>query len=386
MKPENTPPELSVEDIFECLMESREPRFAKQYQIRVADKNLEQKKVIVSDPAPTGQQILEAANYFPSNDYILLMKQSTGMLEEVNLSEVVDVYHRGVEQFIAFESDRIFYFELNGRRYPWGSSTISEKALRVVGNISSDQELWLEQRQSADLKLAAESNVDLSASGLEKVYSAKVSWKLNVQGVLIESDEPTIVASDAMVAAGFNPADGWMLFLKVKGEPKKPISVEDVIDLTTPGIEKLRMTPAEIINGEQMLCVKSDFSLLEKDTDYLNKLGFEWETLMDGGRRWLIIRNYTLPNGYNHEKVDMAIDIPAAYPGAALDMFYCFPSLKLDSGTVIAQTSCHMSIAGKSYQRWSRHLNGKTRWNPLTDSVMTQMAVIEESILREVAI
>ncbi|WP_140386493.1 multiubiquitin domain-containing protein, partial [Vibrio parahaemolyticus] len=317
MKPENTPPELSVEDIFECLMESREPRFAKQYQIRVADKNLEQKKVIVSDPAPTGQQILEAANYFPSNDYILLMKQSTGMLEEVNLSEVVDVYHRGVEQFIAFESDRIFYFELNGRRYPWGSSTISEKALRVVGNISSDQELWLEQRQSADLKLAAESNVDLSASGLEKVYSAKVSWKLNVQGVLIESDEPTIVASDAMVAAGFNPADGWMLFLKVKGEPKKPISVEDVIDLTTPGIEKLRMTPAEIINGEQMLCVKSDFSLLEKDTDYLNKLGFEWETLMDGGRRWLIIRNYTLPNGYNHEKVDMAIDIPAAYPGAA---------------------------------------------------------------------
>ncbi|TON07525.1 hypothetical protein CGH64_24365, partial [Vibrio parahaemolyticus] len=163
MKPENTPPELSVEDIFECLMESREPRFAKQYQIRVADKNLEQKKVIVSDPAPTGQQILEAANYFPSNDYILLMKQSTGMLEEVNLSEVVDVYHRGVEQFIAFESDRIFYFELNGRRYPWGSSTISEKALRVVGNISSDQELWLEQRQSADLKLAAESNVDLSA-------------------------------------------------------------------------------------------------------------------------------------------------------------------------------------------------------------------------------
>ncbi|TON96534.1 prokaryotic E2 family E, partial [Vibrio parahaemolyticus] len=71
----------------------------------------------------------------------------------------------------------------------------------------------------------------------------------------------------------------------------KPISVEDVIDLTTPGIEKLRMTPAEIINGEQMLCVKSDFSLLEKDTDYLNKLGFEWETLMDGGRRWLIIRN-----------------------------------------------------------------------------------------------
>ncbi len=385
MKPENTQPKLSVEDITECLMENREPRLAKQYQINVADKNLEPSQVLVSDPMPTGQQILEAANYFPTSDYILLMKQSTGMLEEVNLSEGVDIYHRGVEQFIAFKSDRIFYFELNDRRYPWGASDISEKALRSVGNISSKQALWLEQKQSADLLLGAESNLDLSASGLEKVYSAKCSWKLNVQGVLIESNEPTIVASDAMVAAGFNPADDWMLFLKVKGEPKRSIDVNDVIDLTTPGIEKLRMTPAEIRNGEQAICLKSDFSLLDKDADYLNKLGFEWETIMDGSRRWLIVRNYSLPTGYNLKQVNIAIDIPAAYPGAALDMFYCFPSLRLESGAAIAQTSCHMSIAGHSYQRWSRHLNGKTRWNPLTDSVMTQMAVIEESILREVA-
>ncbi|WP_099610063.1 multiubiquitin domain-containing protein [Vibrio fujianensis] len=385
MKQQDLQSELSVEDTTECLLENREPRSAKQYQIRVVDQNFEPKMVLIADPTPTGRQILEASDFSPANDYILLMKQNTGMLEEVNLSEVVDVYHRGVEQFIAFESDRVFYFELNGKRYPWGAENISEKALRAIGNIPPKQALWLEQKQAADLLLDTDANLNLSASGLEKVYSAKRSWRLNVQGVQIVSDEPTIVASDAMIAAGFNPADDWMLFLKVKGEPKKPIGVDYVIDLTTPGIEKLRMTPAEIRNGEKALCVKSDFSLLEKDTDYLNKLGFEWETLIDNGRRWLIIRNYTLPSGYNHEKVDIAIDIPAAYPGAALDMFYCFPALRLESGAVIAQTSCHMSIVGQSYQRWSRHLNGKTKWNPLTDSVMTQMAVIEECILREVA-
>lgn len=385
MKEKDLQSELLVEDITKCLLEKREPRLAKQYKICVSNQDLDPQNIRISDPTPTGRQILEASNYSPVNDYILLMKQDTGMLEEVNLSEVVDVYHRGVEQFIAFESDRVFYFELNGKRYPWGAATISEETLRVIGKIHKKHALWLEQKQTADQLLDTGTKLDLSASGLEKVYSAKRDWKLNVQGVQIASDEPTIVASVAMVAAGFNPADDWLLFLKVKGEPKKPIGVNDVIDLTTPGIEKLRMTPAEIKNGEQAICLKSDFALLDKDTAYLNQLGFLWETQIDKGRRWLIIHNYMLPTGYNHEKVDIAIDIPVAYPGAALDMFYCFPSLRLETGAIIAQTSCHMPIDEKSYQRWSRHLNGKTRWNPLTDSVMTQVAVIEESILREVA-
>ncbi|EAM5217766.1 hypothetical protein FD430_24505 [Salmonella enterica] len=41
-------------------------------------------------------------------------------------------------------------------------------------------------------------------------------------------------------------------------------------------------------------------------------------------------------------------------------------------------------MLGNSYQRWRRHLNGTTRWNPLTDSVTTHLAVVEESLLREV--
>lgn len=379
-----TVPPIQLEDILACLREQRPPRPANQYQIVVSNEHLEQKAVCIDDPVPTGQQILEAAGHTPANNYVLLMLQGTGTLEEVNLSETVDVYQQGIEQFIAFESDRIFYVELNGKRFPWGAKHISETVLRSLGDISSEQSLWLEQRKTKDVLLESGDKVDLSESGLERIYSEKRSWVLNVHGVRITSEQPTILASEAMQAAGFNPAEGWILILKVKGEPKQSITVNDVIDLTKPGIEKLRLTPAEINNGEAATDLRSDFALLEKDADYLNTLGIKWETLIDNRRRWLIIRDYLLPAGFNYEVADIAIDIPASYPDAAIDMFYCNPALKLASGTVIEQTASHVSISGITYQRWSRHLNGATRWNPLTDSVITQMAVVEESLLREV--
>lgn len=375
---------IPVEDINECLSEHRPPRYAEKYRVAVADHNLAQQRVFIEDPVPTGRQILEASNLFPTEDYMLLMRQTSGMLEEINLSETIDVYQQGVEQFIAFESDRIFYFELNGRRMPWGTSQISENALRSIGNVQSDLALWLSHRNTEDQMLNEGDNVDLSEKGLEKIYSKPRPWKLNVHGVLITSDEPTILASEAMQLAGFDASEEWNLILKVKGEPKKPISINDVIDLSLPGVEKLRLMRKEIINGEKPINLCSDFALLGKDTAYLNALEILWETKVDGQRRWLILKDYPLPDGYNHKNVDIAVEIPLAYPDAALDMFYCNPPLQLGSGKTIDRTESKQVIDGKSYQRWSRHLSSATRWNPKYDSVITQMTVIEESLLREV--
>jgi hypothetical protein len=375
---------VPLEDLKSCVSKKTPPRSADKYQIEVIDQDFNVHSVFIDDPIPTGRQILEAANHSPVNEYMLLMFQETGMLEEVNLSEKVDIYQQGVEKFIAFLSDRIFYFELDGRRYPWGSKFINEAELRAVGRISEGYELWMEYRKEKDKRLGQGDKVDLSENGLEKIYSESRSWELNVHGVRIKSDKPTILASEAMEMAGFNPAEGWILILKVKGEPKQSITINDAIDLTTPGIEKLRLTPAEVNNGETATVLSTVFPLLEKDALYLNNLGQQWETIIDGRRRWLILRNYALPCGYNHVKTDIAIDIPAAYPDAAIDMFYCFPPLRLTSSVVIPQTSVNVLIEGRNYQQWSRHLNGITRWNPLTDSVITQMAVIEESLLREV--
>ncbi len=374
---------VPLEEIAAACREGRPLRSADSYQIEVADETMQTQQVLISDPRPTGRQILEASGLAPSEDYMLLMIRQSGMLEEVNLSENTDIYHLGVEQFIAFKNDRIFYFNLNGRRFPWGADQVNEQVLRKIGDIPETHAIWIERTSEPDHVLVDNESVDLAQAGLEKLYSKPKSWKLNVQGVTVTSDNPTILASDALQSAGFNPDKGWILILKVKGEPKQSINLNDQIDLRKPGIEKLRLTPAEINNGEAAASLMN-FALLEKDRNYLDAQELKWETIMDHGRRWLIIRDYCLYKGYNHKRVDMASEIPTTYPDAAIDMFYVCPSLTLENGGLIPQTESTVNICGETYQRWSRHLNGATRWNPSTDSVITHLAVIEECLLREV--
>ncbi|HAJ21131.1 MAG TPA: hypothetical protein DCL95_13935, partial [Rhodospirillaceae bacterium] len=55
-------------------------------------------------------------------------------------------------------------------------------------------------------------------------------------------------------------------------------------------------------------------------------------------------------------------------------MFYCHPQLVRANGSSIAQTDSRVDIQGVPHQMWSRHLNGSTRWNPASDSVLTHIA------------
>ena len=205
-------------------------------------------------------------------------------------------------------------------------------------------------------------------------------WKLNVQGVIIDSPTPEIVVHDAIKLAGFNPDTPWIIVLKVAGEPRREVDLSFVIDLRHQGIEKLRLTPRQINNGEMGASRRVDFELLPQDVQHLDHLGLRWETLIDGGRRWLILRNYPLPAGYRSSVADVAIEVPVSYPGAQLDMFYCHPPLALNSGAAIPQTQCVETITGQPFQRWSRH----RQWDLARDTLATHLALVDESLRREV--
>lgn len=205
-------------------------------------------------------------------------------------------------------------------------------------------------------------------------------WKLNVQGVIIESPQPEIVVRQAIKQAGFNSDTPWIIVLKVAGEPKREVDLSFVIDLRHKGIEKLRLTPKQINNGEMGAKRRVEFSLLPQDEDHLDHLGLAWETLIDAGRRWLIIRNYPLPAGYRTPVADIAIEVPVSYPSAQLDMFYCRPPLALQSGTTIPQTQQLETITSLPFQRWSRH----RQWDAARDTLATHLALVDESLRREV--
>jgi len=357
---------------------------AESYRLRLWDGDGFDEKRSLSDAEPTGRQILEAFDRFPADEHVLLYLPRNGKLEEINIDETLDLRAHCPERFFAFKTDRLLNFVANGRRFSWGAPKIAVALIRLVARIQEDETLFLERPDAPDKELADDDAVRLSGKGLERLVSRQPSWKLNVQGVLLTLTTPIVVVKDALKQAGFDPNKDWIVILKRKGEAKLQVALTDAIDLTLPGIEKLRLTPAQINNGEAHTAPPREFALLEKDEAYLNERNLHWETFVEGGRRWLLLRNFVLPKGYNYPVVDIAIDVPLAYPRAEIDMFHCSPHLTLSTGRVIGETSGRTAIAGQTFQQWSRHLNGQTRWNPAIDSVMTHIAVIEAALLKEV--
>lgn len=215
--------------------------------------------------------------------------------------------------------------------------------------------------------------------------SRKPTWKLNVQGVVIEVGTPTIMVRNALVQAGFNPDQGWHIFLKVAGQPKLPVELNTEIDLRTPGIEKLRLTPKEVINGEASPGSCRAFALLDADEAHLNRLGLRWESIVEGDqRRWLVIHEFPLPLGYTVASTGLALEVPSTYPGAQIYGFYAFPPLALSSGRGIESTQLRGNLLGVEYHGWSRNRGAGAPWNPAVDNVVTQLALVDAALAREV--
>ncbi|MEE4212300.1 MAG: multiubiquitin domain-containing protein [Parvularcula sp.] len=339
----------------------------------------------IADGIVQGRQILESFDRRPAEEHELLMLRSGGPgLRRVGLEDTVDLREEGPERFFAFRTAQLWNLLANGVRFPWGAETIAVQLIRLVARIPETQQLVLERRDEPDFALNEEDVVDLTEPGLERIIARAPVWKLNVQGVILTLATPTIVVETALAEAGFDPNEGWTAILKRAGAKKTEVGLHNIIDLRTPGIEKLRLTPKEINNGEVAQPLRRDFDLLDKDEIHLNARGLQWETLVENGRRILLLRGFILPSGLSAPVADIAIDIPPTYPSAEIDMFHCSPHLTKADGSRIPLTDGRsVTVRGKTFQQWSRHLRGVTRWNPATDSVMTHLALVEAALIAE---
>ena len=73
-----------------------------------AQDNLKFRALDLSNPAPLGRQILEAAGAKPVEDFSLFAILPNGDFEEVLLDEPFDLRKRGAERFVGFDTDRIY--------------------------------------------------------------------------------------------------------------------------------------------------------------------------------------------------------------------------------------------------------------------------------------
>lgn len=352
------------------------------HAIEVADENLTFRQVVIADATPSGAQISHAAGFTPAQQTAILQFLPDGGLAEVRQSQSVDL--GAGRRFIVVETDRLFFLTINGERFDWPARTISGGVVRQLGRIAPEDELLLTRVDQPDRLIEPQEVVDLGHSGTESFISRKPVWKLNVQGVTLELHRPTILVRDAMQQAGFDVTKAWQIFLIVKGQPKLAVNLDYTVDLRTPGIEKLRLTPAGVHNGEAGAKPRRQFDLLEVDEQHLDALGGFWETVIEADRRWLLIHNYQVPVGYAQQMVVLALLIPPTYPGAQIDMFYTSPKLTLTSGRPIDRTQVSAVIYGTPFNGWSRHRGSPAPWNPATDNVITHLALVESAIAKEV--
>ena len=353
-----------------------------RHRIQVADETLAYRAIRIDDLTPTGAQLARAAGFKPPGAAIILQVLADGALETIRPEEVVDLRHQD-GRFVIAANDRIYLLTIDGQRFDWPCRVVSGGLLRKLASVPVDKALYLEKVDSPDRLISAYDLVDLDKDGIESFITRKATWKLNVHGVVIEVAMPTITVSAAMEQAGFDISKSWYIFFKVVGKAKCEVSLTDVLDLETPGIEKLRLTPRNVDNGEAPLASRRDFTLLDIDTAYLDRLQLKWETIIDTERRWLAIRNFPVPPGYTVAHTILALEIPSSYPGAAIYGFYAYPPLALESNRTIPKTQLRGTLLGLEFHGWSRHRGPSAPWDPATDNVVTHIGLVEAALMKE---
>lgn len=352
------------------------------YEVQVAGADLDFKPVWLNDLTPTGAQIAAALGYRPDQQVTVLHWFGT-TIEDIRPDEIVKL-HDGEKRFIVATSDGSWRLTMDGQRLDWLARHISAATVRRLFNIPAGLSIYLEHEDEPDELLDEGQLIDLGLRGVERLISRPATWKLNVQGELLTVRAPTIVVRDALLQAGFNPDQGWHIFLKVEGQPKEPVGLDAVIDLRRKGIEKLRLTPKDVINGEGSSIPLRAFLVPKIDESFLDAKYPSWEAVVDGGRQWIVVPNFTMPPGYSAQQVHLALEIQPTYPAAEIDMFYLSPPVTLSNGSQIPATELIVTIRGQQFQRWSRHRTPTGPWKPGLDSVKTHMALVDNALLKEV--
>lgn len=122
-------------------------------------------------------------------------------------------------------------------------------------------------------------------------------------------------------------------------------------------------------------------SLPEFDLHYLRDRQFPHEITEEGGMTCLVLPGWQLPEGLNRQAADLLIRLPALYPDVAPDMWWFEPDVQTASGGTIPATEVREMHLGRTWQRWSRHLQ-PDQWRSGIDGLENYLALIQHELQR----
>ena len=214
-------------------------RDTKANEVSIAGEDLMFRSVAFFDPVPTGRQVIEAFIGDDPAKFIVLQWLDNGVLEELRLDEKVDLRVPGVERFIVVRSDRIFVFEINGKRREWAISVVTGATLKKLAEADpKDVDLFLERHDQPDSEIYDNETVDLATPGIERFYLKRrermVELIINNRPVLIENGERTgREIKEAGIAAGLPIKADFLLSLDGPNGQSQSIGDSDPVQVRT---------------------------------------------------------------------------------------------------------------------------------------------------------
>ena len=144
----------------------------RRFPIQVAVDGLDFKNHRLTDPEPSGRQIIELAGLNPDGDVGLAVILSNGDFEDVRLDERVNLRASGRERFVAFRTDRDFKLRIDGREITWGKPVISGQVLHQLAQPDDGQSVFLEVKGGTDRLVEVDDMIDLDEPGIERFLTA----------------------------------------------------------------------------------------------------------------------------------------------------------------------------------------------------------------------
>jgi len=192
---------------------------------------------------------------------------------------------------------------------------------------------------------------------------------------------PELTGRQILELVGKAP-DEYKLYEHFRGRQPEPVGPDQEVHLHKHHVERFTTMAKDTTEGRVEAALRREFRLPTADEEYLDSLGFAWETLKDHGSLWLLVHEWRIKAGYNVRTVTLALQIPGAYPDTQIDMVYFLPPLERVDRRPIAAT-CTQLISGQTFQRWSRHRTSVNPWRAGVDDLSTHLTLVDEWLTRE---
>jgi hypothetical protein len=114
------------------------------------------------------------------------------------------------------------------------------------------------------------------------------------------------------------------------------------------------------------------------DTKVLSSLGLPYDTCGESGFTLVLISDYPAGPGLSPQHSTLMLRLPPGFPDATPDMFWLDPPVTTAAGMIIPGTEVREIHVGRTWQRWSRHIQGQ--WRPGVDNLATYLAYVRRCL------